>query len=156
MQRDHAWHSARHLEDLDSAAEIGRRAGERAVARLNPSRPKPGTYPVIFDPRVSSGLLGHFAGAINGASVARKTSFLADKLGKRLFGAGITIVDDPLRLRGLRSRPFDGEGVRVSRQELVSGGILNQWIADSAASRRRDTPPAESAARRALRQAIFT
>ena len=147
MQRDHAWHSARHLEDLDPAAEIGRRAGERAVARLNPSRPKPGTYPVIFDPRVSSGLLGHFAGAINGASVARKTSFLADKLGKRLFGAGITIVDDPLRLRGLRSRPFDGEGVRVSRQELVSGGILNQWIADSAAARQLGIAPTGHAAR---------
>jgi len=147
MQRDQAWHSARHLEDLDSAADIGRRAGERAVARLNPSRPKPGKYPVIFDPRVSSGLLGHFSGAINGASVARKTSFLADKLGSAVFRPGITIVDDPLRLRGLRSRPFDGEGVRVSRQELVSGGRLNQWIADSAAARQLGIAPTGHAAR---------
>src|SRR3954452_17562469 len=93
MQRDHAWNSARHVEDLDAATDIGRRAGERAVARVNPSRPKPGKYPIFFDPRVSSGLLGHFAGAINGASVARKTGFLADKLGTAIFGSGITIVD---------------------------------------------------------------
>jgi PmbA protein len=147
MQRDHAWHSARHLDDLEPAGEIGRRAGERAVARLNPSRPRPGKYPVIFDPRASSGLLGHFASAINGSSVARKTSFLADKLGERVFGPGVTIVDDPLRLRGLRSRPFDGEGVRVSRQALVSGGILNQWIADSAAARQLGIIPTGHAAR---------
>ena len=82
------WHSARHLEDLDSAAEIGRRAGERAVARLNPTRPKPGKYPVLFDPRVSSTLLGHFVGAISGSSIARKTSFLQDKLGEQVFAAG--------------------------------------------------------------------
>jgi PmbA protein len=147
MQRDHAWHSARHLDDLEPAGEIGRRAGERAVARLNPSRPRPGKYPVIFDPRASSGLLGHFASAINGSSVARKTSFLADKLGERVFGPGVTIVDDPLRLRGLRSRPFDGEGVRVSRLALVSGGILNQWIADSAAARQLGIIPTGHAAR---------
>ena len=147
MQRDHAWHSARHLEDLDSAAGIGRKAGERAVARLDPSRPRPGKYPVIFDPRVSSGLLGHFAGAINGAAVARKTSFLADRLGERVFGPEVTIIDDPLRLRGLRSRSFDGEGVRVSRQQLVSGGTLNQWIADSAAARQLGIAPTGHAAR---------
>ena len=147
MQRDHAWHSARHLEDLEAAADIGHRAGMRAVARLNPSRPRPGKYPVIFDPRVSSGLLGHFAGAINGASVARKMSFLADRLGAAIFSPGVTIVDDSLRLRGSRSRPFDGEGVRVSRQELVSGGVLNQWIADSAAARQLGIAPTGHAAR---------
>jgi PmbA protein len=147
MQRDHEWHSVRHLEDLESAEAIGRRAGERAVARLNPARPKAGKYPVIFDPRVSSRLLGHLAGAINGASVARKTSFLREKLGTAVFGKDVTIVDDPLRLRGLRSRPFDGEGVRVSRQELVSDGILNQWIADSAAARQLGIEPTGHAAR---------
>jgi PmbA protein len=147
MQRDHSWHSARHLEDLESAIDIGRRAGERAVARLNPSRPKPAKYPVIFDPRTSSTLLGHFSGAINGASVARKTSFLRDKLGAQVFARGVTIVDDPLRLRGLRSRPFDAEGVRVSRRELVSGGIINQWIADSAAARQLGIEPTGHAAR---------
>jgi PmbA protein len=102
---------------------------------------------VIFDPRVSAGLLGHFAAAINGASVARKTSFLGDKLGEAIFRPDVSIVDDPLRLRGLRSRPFDGEGVRVSRQELVSAGVLNQWIADSAAARQLGIAPTGHAAR---------
>ena len=147
MQRDHAWHSARHLEDLESATEIGRRAGERAVSRLNPGRPKPGKYPVIFDPRVSSGLLGHLSGAINGASVARGTSFLKDKLKEQLFATGVRIVDDPLRLRGLRSRAFDAEGLRVSRQELVTNGTLNQWIADSAAARQLGIAPTGHASR---------
>jgi PmbA protein len=147
MQRDHAWHSAHHLEDLESAAEIGRRAGERAVARLEPTRPKAGKYPVLFDPRISSTLLGHFAGAISGSSIARKTSFLQEKLGQRIFAEGVTIVDDPLRLRGLRSRPFDGEGVRVSRQELVSAGVLGTWIAESASARQLGIQPTGHAAR---------
>jgi PmbA protein len=147
MQRDHAWHSARHLADLDAAVDIGRKAGERAVARLNPSRPKPGNYPVIFDPRVSSTLVGHFAGAIAGASIARKTSFLQDKLGGPVFAAGVTIVDDPLRIRGLRSRPFDAEGVAVSRKELVSDGVLNSWIAESASARQLGIAPTGHASR---------
>ena len=147
MQRDYAGHSARHLADLESAAEIGRKAGERAVARLNPGRPRPGKYPVIFDDRVSSTLLGHFCGAITGSSIARKTSFLRDRLGQAVFAPRVTIVDDPLRLRGLRSRPFDGEGVHVSRQELVSNGTLNQWIADSASARQLGIEPTGHAAR---------
>lgn len=147
MQRDYAGHSARYLEDLESAAEIGRKAGERAVARLNPGRPKPGNYPVIFDRRISSTLLGHFSGAISGSAIARKTSFLQEKLGHQVFASGVSIVDDPLRLRGLRSRPFDGEGVRVSRQELVSDGILKQWIADSASARQLGIEPTGHAAR---------
>ncbi len=147
MQTDHAWHSARHHDDLEAAAEIGRRAGERAVARLHPSRPPSGTYPVLFDPRVSSSLLGHFIGAISGSGIARKTSFLQDALGSSVFDAGVTIVDDPSRPRGLRSRPFDGEGVRVARAELVSGGVLNQWIADSASARQLGIAPTGHAAR---------
>lgn len=147
MQRDHAWHSARHLEDLDAAAEIGRRAGERAVQRLEPTRPKPGKYPVLFDPRVSSSLLGHLAGAITGSAIARRTSFLQDRLGARIFGEGVTIVDDPLRRRGLRSRPFDGEGVRVSRKALVADGVLTSWIAESASARQLGIAPTGHAAR---------
>ena len=147
MQRDYAAHSARHLEDLESAGEIGRKAGNRAVARLNSSRPKPGKYPVLFDPRVSTTLLGHFAGAISGSSIARRTSFLQDKLGQQVFATGINIIDDPLRLRGLRSRPFDAEGVRVSRQELVANGILMQWIAESASARQLGIDPTGHAAR---------
>jgi PmbA protein len=147
MQRDHAWHSARHLEDLDDPQTIGRKAGERAVARLNPARPKPGKYPVLFDPRVSTTLLGHFAGAISGSAVARKTSFLLDRLGEHVFAPGVEIVDDPLRLRGLRSRPFDGEGVRVSRQALIEDGRLTGWIAESASARQLGIVPTGHAAR---------
>jgi PmbA protein len=147
MQRDHAWHSARHFADLDSPRSIGQLAGQRAVARLNPERPKSGPMPVLFDPRVSHTLLGHLAGAISGPSVARKSTFLLDKLGERIFGEGITVVDDPLRLRGLRSRPFDGEGVRVERSEIVSKGILQTWMADSASARQLGIEPTGHAAR---------
>lgn len=147
MQRDYEWHSARHLEDLESATDIGRRAGQRAVARLGPTRPRPGRYPVLFDPRVASSLLGHFAGAIAGSSIARKTSFLQDKLGERIFASGVAIVDDPLRLRGLRSRPFDGEGLSVARTELVADGVLTSWMAESASARQLGIAPTGHAAR---------
>lgn len=147
MQRDHAWHSARHIGDLDQAEALGRRAGTRAVARLTPMRPKPGRMPVLFDSRVAGTLLGHFSGAISGASVARKASFLQDRLGQRIFASGVSIVDDPLRPRGLRSRPFDGEGVRVARMEIVSDGILNSWIAESASARQLAIDPTGHASR---------
>jgi PmbA protein len=147
MQRDHAWHSARHLEDVDPADAIGRKAGERAVARLNPVRPAPGRMAVLFDPRVSASLLGHLCGAINGAAIARKSSFLQGRLGDRLFAAGVSIVDDPLRRRGLRSRAFDGEGVRVARRELVADGVLTSWLAESASARQLGIEPTGHAAR---------
>jgi len=147
MQRDHAWHSARHLRDMDSPAEIGRLAGERAIARLNPVRPRSGPMPVLFDPRVSHTLLGHLAAAISGSSVARKSSFLQDKLGERIFAAGVTVTDDPLVLRGLRSRPFDGEGVRVRRMDIISDGVLQSWMADCASARQLGIEPTGHAAR---------
>jgi PmbA protein len=149
MQRDYASHAARHLADLDPAEEIGRLAGERAVARMAPVRPRAGRMAVLFDPRVSNSLLGHFVGAVTGSSIARKASFLQDKLGEQLFRPDVTIVDDPLRPRGLRSRPFDAEGVRVHRKELVSGGVLNSWIADSAAARQLGIDPTGNAVRSA-------
>lgn len=147
MQRDHAWHSARHLADLDDADAIGRLAGERAVARLGPVRPRSGRLPVVFDPRVSSSLLGHLAGAISGSAVARKSSFLKDRLGDRVFQPGVTVIDDPLRRRGLRSRPFDGEGLRVARMEIVADGLLLGWMAESASARQLGIAPTGHAAR---------
>jgi PmbA protein len=147
MQRDQAWHSARHISDLEPAEAIGRRAGERAVARLDPIRPKAGRYPVLFDPRVSSSLLGHFSAAISGSAIARRTSFLQDKLGERILASGVSIVDDPLRLRGLRSRPFDGEGMGTARHEMVSDGILRSWMADGASARQLGIRPTGHAAR---------
>lgn len=147
MQRDHAWHSARHLEDLEDADAIGRRAGERAVARVGPKPIKPGRLPVIFDSRVAASLIGHFSGAISGTSIARKSSFLQDKLGQQLYAPGVSIVDDPLRPRGLRSRPFDGEGLSVYRMELVKDGVLQTWMADSASARQLGIAPTGHAAR---------
>jgi PmbA protein len=147
MQRDSAWHSVRHLADLDSPETIGRLAGERAVARLNPARPKSGKMAVIFDPRIAHTLLGHFAGAISGAAVARKSSFLQDRLGQRVFAEGLRIVDDSLRPRGLRSRPFDGEGVRAARQEIVGDGVLLTWMAESASARQLGIAPTGHASR---------
>lgn len=147
MQRDHAWHGTRHLADLDAPELIGRLAGERAVARLGPVRPKSGAMPVLFDPRVAHTLLGHLAGAISGQSVARKASFLQDRLGERIFAPGVRVVDDPLRPRGLRSRPFDGEGLQVARAELVADGVLQGWMADSASARQLGIAPTGHAAR---------
>lgn len=147
MQRDHAWHSARHLSDLDAPDELGRLAGSRAVAKLNPARPRPGKYPVLFDPRVAGSLLTHFAAAITGGAVARKASFLLDMLGHKVFGGGIRIVDDPLRKRGVRSRPFDGEGLAVRRMDLVADGILETWTAESAAARQLGIQPTGHAVR---------
>jgi PmbA protein len=135
MQRDFDYHTAIHLADLDDPAAIGRSAGERAVSRLNPSRPATMKIPVVYDPRVAGGLLGHFAGAINGAAVARGTSFLKDRMGHRVFGAGINIVDDPRRVRGLRSRAWDGEGVPTARQRLIQDGVLTSWLLDARSAR---------------------
>ena len=135
MQRDYDYTSAVHFEDLEDPASIGLSAGTRAIARLNPIRARTGKYPVVYDPRVSSGLLGHLAGAINGASVARGTTFLKDSMGQRLFRPGITITDDPRRRRGPRSRPFDAEGVPTAPLVLVEDGILKSWVLDSRSAR---------------------
>jgi PmbA protein len=135
MQRDYDFHSTVHLADLDDPVGIGRRAGERAVARLNPTRPATGKMTVVYDPRVSGGLLGHLAGAINGAAIARRTSFLLDKLGARIFPPGIMIRDDPRRRRGLRSRVFDAEGVPTSAKNLVEDGVLTTWLLDLRSAR---------------------
>ena len=135
MQRDYDYSSAAHAEDLDDPEALGRRAAERALARLNPVRAKTGTMPVVFDPRVSGGLVGHFLGAINGASVARGTSFLKDRMGQRVFSARVGIEDDPRRVRGQRSRMFDGEGVPTRAQALLEDGRMTTWLLDSRSAR---------------------
>lgn len=147
MQRDHASHSARHLADLDDAEAIGMRAGQRAVARLNPIKIASGTMPVIFDPRIGSSLIGHLLGAITGPTVARRTSFLLESLGEAVFGTDVTILDDPLLARGLRSRPFDGEGLPTDRKALIEDGILTGWLLDSASARQLGLEPTGHASR---------
>jgi len=135
METDYDYAVARHHADLSAAAAIGRSAGEKAVRRLNPQRMKTRTAPVVFDPRVSSSMLGHLAGAVSGGAIARGTSFLKDRLGQPVCGAGIQIIDDPHRARGLASKPFDGEGVANRRTSLVENGILTTWLLDSATAR---------------------
>ncbi len=130
MERDYDWSSTVHLADLDDPVAIGRRAGERAIRRLNPTRPKTARIPVVYAPRVSGSLLGHLVGAINGASVARGTSFLKDSMGSQVLAAGLTVRDDPLRRRGLRSRPFDGEGMPGQARAIVADGVLTTWLMD--------------------------
>jgi PmbA protein len=135
MERDYDYTSALHESDLEAPEKVGRRAGERAIRRINPRKVKTQQVPVIFEPRVASSLIGHLAGAANGASIARKSSFLKDKLGEKIFASGIRVVDDPLRKRGLRSHPFDGEGVSVKKMNLVEDGVLTSWFLDSATAR---------------------
>jgi PmbA protein len=135
MERDYDYSSVRHAADLESPEKIGLNAADRAVARLNPRKVTTRKVPVVFDPRTAGSLVSHLASAINGASVARKTSFLRDKMGAKLFAEGIRIVDDPLRKRGLRSHPFDGEGVAGKKLALVDGGILRTWLLDCATAR---------------------
>lgn len=147
MQRDYAHRSARHLADLEAAEAIGRRAGERAVARLNPTKLASGAMPILFDPRVGSSLLGHFAGAIIGSAIARRTSFLLDALDTEVFARDITIVDDPHRRRGLGSKPFDGEGLPTTRRELIADGVLTGWLLDSASARQLGLQPTGNAQR---------
>jgi PmbA protein len=135
MQRDYEFSSCVHMADLEDSASIGHSAGERAVSRLNPTRPKTADMPVIFDPRVAGSLLGHFSAAINGASIARGTSFLKDSLGKQIFPRGIFIHDDPTRKRGLRSRPFDAEGQKTAARALIEDGVLTTWLLDTRSAR---------------------
>jgi PmbA protein len=135
MERDYEYSSVLHATDLDAPEDIGRKAAERAVDRLNPRKAATQKVPVVFDPRVAGSLLRHLTSAINGSAIARKTSFLIDKRGERLFAPGIRIVDDPLRPRGLNSRPFDAEGVAGERRAIVDDGVLTTWLLDSATAR---------------------
>jgi PmbA protein len=135
MEQDYDYSSTLHASDLDSATEIGRNAGERAVKRLNPRKVATRKVPVLFDTRISGSLIGHVASAANGGAIARKTSFLREKLGERIFAPGINIVDDPLRRRGQRSRAFDAEGVVTQKIKLIEDGVLKTWLLDSATAR---------------------
>lgn len=138
MERDYEYSTAVFTEDLDDPAAIGRSAGERAVRRLNPRKMETRKVPVVYDPRVSNGLLRHLAGAINGASIARGTSFLKDSMEKQIFAKGIRIIDEPHRKRGLGSKPFDAEGLPNETLDLVDDGVLLRWVLDLRSARQLD------------------
>ncbi len=141
MQSDHDYHSARYFSDLESAADIGRRAGDRAVARLSPAVPLSGRMPVLFDPRVAGSLIGHLIGGLAGPAVARGRSFLAKHAGARLFPAAIDIDDDPWRPRGLKSHAVDGEGLPTAPGALVAAGVIRGWLCDAASARQLGIEP---------------
>ncbi len=135
MERDYEFTSARYHNELGSPAAVGREAAHRAAKRLNPRKAKSAKVPVVYDPRVSRSLLGHFAGAINGASIARGVGFLKGEMGKPVFAPGISIIDDPHLKRGHGSKPFDGEGIANPRLVFVANGILQDWVLDLASAR---------------------
>jgi PmbA protein len=135
MERDYDYATAVYFDDLPSPATIGKNAGERAVRRLGARKMKTAAVPVIYDPRVSGGLVRHLTGAINGASVARGTSFLKESMGEAIFSPGIQIMEDPLRPRGLASKPFDGEGLPTEAKPLIDDGKLVTWVLDLASAR---------------------
>ncbi|MCB1343405.1 MAG: TldD/PmbA family protein [Pseudooceanicola sp.] len=147
MERDYDGDSRTYQSDLRGAAEIGRTAGERAVERLNPKKPKTGTYPVLFDERISSSLIGHLLAAANGAAVARGSSWLIGKIGQQVLPEALSLVEDASRPRASGSRPFDGEGLPVQRRALVENGVLTGWTLDLSSARKLGMAPTGNAAR---------
>ncbi len=157
MERDYDFCTTVYLEDLDEPEDIGVSAGVRATSRLGAQKVETAKVPVVYDPRIANSLINHFASAVNGAAVARGTSFLKDRMGEQVFADGITIIDDPQRPRGLRSKPFDAEGMANPELALIEDGRLGSWILDlrsarqlglattGRASRGTSSPPGPSA-----------
>ncbi len=147
MERDYNGEGRIFGADLPDAAEIGRIAGERAVARAGATRPPTGAFPVLFDERISSGVIGHLLAAINGGSVARGSSWLKDALGEQVLPAGLSLVEDPHRLRVSGSKPFDAEGLPTARRSIVDNGVLTGWVLDLATARKLGMESTANAAR---------
>ncbi|RMF40539.1 MAG: TldD/PmbA family protein [Alphaproteobacteria bacterium] len=147
MQRDFAYEMRCHGADMPPAEEVGRRAGQRASALIGAGRPPTGSFPVLYDERVASGLIGHLVNAVNGAAIARGSSWLIDALGERVLPAGLDLVEEPLRPRGTRSRPFDGEGLPTARREILRDGVLTGWTLDLATARKLGMQSTGNAAR---------
>jgi PmbA protein len=136
MERDYDYSSATHAGDIAPPETIGRTAGERAVRRLEPRKVATCRVPVVYEQRIAGGLVGHLAAAVNGTAIARGTSFLKDRLGTAVFPSGLRIVDDPLRRRGLASRPFDAEGAATALRAVVEDGVLATWLLDCRTARK--------------------
>ena len=134
MERDYASESRVHISDLPSPSSIGQLSGERAAARFGARKPPTGNYPVLYDERVSSSLVGHLIGAINGASIVRGSSWLAKNLGEEIFPKNISIKECPLKARCSGSRPFDAEGLKTNTKNIINNGILETWLLDLSSS----------------------
>ena len=147
MERDHDGDSRTFQGDLRSAQDIGQTAGERAVARLGARKPKTGSFPVLFDERISSSLIGHLMSAANGAAIARGSSWLKDSLGQQVLPEALSVIEDPHRPRISGSRPFDGEGLPTRRRTVVDNGVLTGWTLDLASARKLGLESTGNAAR---------
>ena len=147
MERDYDYSSKVYGEDLKEGEKIGREAAKKTLARIGAKKPVTGQYPVIFDPRVSRAIASHFASAINGSSIARKTSFLKDSLNDKIANESVTLIDDPFLKRGLGSRLFDAEGLGTSKHVLIKDGVLENWLLDLSSARQLDMLPTANAKR---------
>lgn len=147
MERDYYGDMRLHRSDLMSPAEVGRLAAERTLARANPRQPVTGSYPVLYDERVSSSLIGHMLSAINGSAIARGASWLRDAMGTAVLPDGIDLIEDPLRPRTAGSRPFDGEGLQTARRAIVEKGVLSGWVLDLATARKLEMTSTANAQR---------
>ena len=147
MERDYDYSSAVFAADLEDPLAIGQSAAKRTLSRLGAKKPATGSFPVVFDKRVSRSLAGHIAGAINGQSVARGTSFLKDMMGEIIANDAIHVIDDPLRARAAGSCQFDGEGLAVARRHLIEKGVLQGWLLDLATADQLGLDPTGNARR---------
>ncbi len=147
MERDWAGEGRIWSADMPDAAEIGSLAAARALSRAGATRPVTGTYTVLFDERISSSLIGHLLSAVNGASVARGSSWLRDALGTQILPTGLSVIEDPHRPRISGSRPFDGEGLPSQRRMIVQDGVLTGWTLDLSTGRQLGMASTASASR---------
>ena len=147
MERDYDYSSKVFGKDLRNSNQIGIEAAKKTLARMGATKPLTGKYPVIFDPRVSRSIAGHFASAINGSAIARKTSFLKDMLNKQIANPSINVIDDPFLKRGLGSRLFDAEGLGSRECTLIKDGILQQWLLDLSSAKQLNLKPSGNAKR---------
>ena len=147
METDYDYTAAVYFGDLRTPEDVGRSAGERAVKKLGGRKIVSQKIPIIYDPRVARSIVGHFVAGINGAAVARGTTFLKDLMGQEIFDPAITITEDPHKNRGLRSKPCDAEGLANHKRNLADKGVLTTWIMDLRASRQLNLEPTGHASR---------
>ena len=147
MERDYDYSSKVFGKDLRNSNQIGIEAAKKTLARMGATKPLTGKYPVIFDPRVSRSIASHFASAINGSAIARKTSFLKDMLNKQIANPAINIIDDPFLKRGLGSRLFDAEGLGSRKYTFIKDGVLQQWLLDLSSAKQLNLKPSGNAKR---------
>ncbi len=136
MQRDYWYSSSRDWRDLEDAESIGRHSAQRTIARLGPRKLSTRRAPVLFNPEMARGLIGHFAAAIRGSSQYRQSSFLLNSVGQRVFPEDFSIAERPHIPKAMGSAPFDEEGVATRERELIADGVLTGYILSSYSARK--------------------